>query len=231
MSLLDARHRAFVDETMRLVSGALGARRLVFYGVDRDWNLRDYVTQGVPEAMHQSYLRKMVAFDPLHVRRIAPHAAAVTRWKEAARGAAPEHVQVFARFLRRYEVVDSLELMFREGATIVAGLNVAWTERDARPTRATLALASKLQRYIEFTLTSRLSSTRDARLEAARAFGLTAREHEVARLVCQGHTNAAIATCLEIETSTVKTHLLRIFEKCQVDSRAGLVGRLSDLDA
>lgn len=228
MSLADARHRPFVDETMQLVSGALGAGRLVFYGVDRDWNLRDYVTQGVPDAMHQGYLRKMVAFDPLHIQRIAPHAAPVTRWDDAARTASPEHVHVFARFLRRYQVVDSLELMFREGATIVAGLNVAWTDRDARPTRATVALAGKLQRYIEFTLQSRLASTRNARLEAARAFGLTAREHEVALLVCDGHTNAAVATCLGIEPSTVKTHLLRIFEKCQVDSRAGLVGRLSE---
>jgi DNA-binding CsgD family transcriptional regulator len=231
MSLADARHRPFIDETMQLVRGALGAGQLVFYSVDRDWNLRDFVTQDVPEAMHQSYLRKMVAFDPLHIQRIARHAEPVTRWKDAARGAAPEHVHVFARFLRRYQVVDSLELMFREGATIVAGLNVAWTERDARPTQATVALAGQLQRYIEFTLSSRLASIRSARREAAGAFGLTPREQEVARLVCQGHTNAAVATCLGIQVSTVKTHLLRMFEKCQVDSRAGLVGRLSDPEA
>ena len=228
MSLADARHRPFIDETMKLVSGALGAQRLVFYGVDRDCNLRDFVTQGVPDSMHQRYLRGMMAFDPLHIRRIAGHAGPLVRWRDATRYAPPEHVERYARFLRSYEGVDSLELMFRDGETIVAGLTVAWTERDAPPDRARFTLAATLQRYIEFSLLGRLASARSTWLEAACAFGLTPREREIAELVCLGHTNAAIATCLGIATSTVKTHLLSIFEKCEADSRAGLVGRLSD---
>lgn len=229
MSLADPRHRPFIDETLRLVSGALGVHRLVFYGVDQERNLRDYVVQGVPRAMHEHYLRRMVAFDPLHIRRVAGHAGPLVRWCEAARYASPEHVGLYARFLRRYGVVDSLELMFRDRASIVAGLTVAWTEQDPRPAATTLKLAAQLQRYIEFALAGRMSAARASWIESARAFGLTAREREVAQLVCHGHTNQAVATCLGIAPSTVKTHLLRIFEKCEVDSRAGLVARLNDL--
>ncbi|HEX6245930.1 MAG TPA: LuxR C-terminal-related transcriptional regulator [Polyangiales bacterium] len=229
MSLADLRNRPFIDETLRLVGGALGVQRLVFYGVDRERNLRDYVVRGVPASMHQHYLRRMVTFDPLHIRRIAGHAGPLVRWRDAARYAPPEHVRIYARFLRHYGVVDSLELMFRDGEAIVAGLTVAWTERDVSPETGTLALATQLQRYIEFSLASRLGATRASWLEAVRAHGLTPREREVAQLVCRGHTNQAVATCLGIAPSTVKTHLLRIFEKCGVDSRAGLVACLSDL--
>lgn len=229
MSLADPRNRPFIDETLRLVSGALGAHRLVFYGVDGQYNLRDYVVQGVPPAMHEQYLRRMVAFDPLHMRRIAGHKGPLVRWREAARYASAEHVRLYGRFLRRYGVVDALELMFREGSSVVAGMTVAWTERDPAPRSAGLRLARQLQRYIEFSLTSRAASARVSWLECARAFGLTTRERDVAELVCRGHTNQAIATCLQIAPSTVKTHLLRMFDKCGVDSRAGLVACLSDL--
>jgi hypothetical protein len=206
MSLADPRNRPFIDETLRLVSGALGVHWLVFYGVDRHCNLRDYVVQGVPPAMHEQYLRQMVAIDPLHMRRIAGHRGPLVRWKDAARYASAEHVRLYARFLRRYGVVDALELMFRERTSVVAGMTVAWTERDPAPRSAGVRLAGQLQRYIEFSLTSRLATARVSWLECARAFGLTARERDVAQLVCRGHTNQAIGTCLQIAPSTVKIY-------------------------
>ena len=45
------------------------------------------------------------------------------------------------------------------------------------------------------------------------------------RLVCDGLTNARIAQCLNIRLATVKTHLLHVFEKLGVRTRAELVGR------
>jgi DNA-binding CsgD family transcriptional regulator len=228
MSLANPRHRPFIDETIRLVGRALGASRLVFYAVDRQQNLHGLALEGVPPECHRRYSGEMFAFDPLHVRRIAEHGVPVARLVDAAHYAPPDHIRLWASFMRAFGAVDALELLFRDGRTILAGLNVTWTERDP-PTPATAhALAEQLQRYIQFNLTSRLVSARAARLEATCCFGLTPREREVALLVCEGHTTQAIATCLAIEPSTVKTHLLSIYEKCEVDSRAGLVGRLSD---
>lgn len=228
MSLADPCNRPFIDETLRLVRDALGVRRVAFYGVDSDWNLRDFVVQEVPPAFHEDYVRRMVVFDPLHIRRIAGHAGPLVRWADAAHYASPEHVTIYARFLRRHGVVDSLEWMFRDRATIVAGLNVAWTQQDPPPGTKVLQLAAQLQRYIEFSLSERLRAARSDWLDATRAFGLTPRECEVAQLVCKGHTNHGVAACLGIAASTVKTHLLRIFEKCRVDSRAGLVACLTE---
>ena len=52
---------------------------------------------------------------------------------------------------------------------------------------------------------------------------LTAREVEVLRLVAAGHTNGRIASALSISEATVKTHLLRIFEKLGVNDRTRAV--------
>lgn len=215
---------------MRLVGGILGARRLAFYQVDPQQNLCDFVLEEVPAQFHQDYEREMFAIDPLHVQRIAGREQAVARLADAARYASSRQVDRYRNFLRRFAVVDTMELLFRRDHEILAGLNIAWTESDA-PTRAsTHAHAKQLQRYVQFSMLSRLDVARQVQRDAVCSFGLTPREREVALLVCEGRANAAIAACLGIELSTVKTHLLRIYEKCEVDSRNALMARLNALE-
>jgi DNA-binding CsgD family transcriptional regulator len=55
---------------------------------------------------------------------------------------------------------------------------------------------------------------------------LSPREHEIARLVAEGHPNKSIAAELEISAWTVGTHLRRIFAKLGVGSRAAMVARM-----
>lgn len=53
---------------------------------------------------------------------------------------------------------------------------------------------------------------------------LSQREMEILRLVAGGSTNREIAQSLFISEATVKTHLLRIYEKLGVTDRAAAVG-------
>jgi ATP/maltotriose-dependent transcriptional regulator MalT len=52
---------------------------------------------------------------------------------------------------------------------------------------------------------------------------LTQREYEVFVLAAEGHTNNEIALRLSISLSTVKTHLIHIYEKLQIKRRTDLV--------
>jgi ATP/maltotriose-dependent transcriptional regulator MalT len=52
---------------------------------------------------------------------------------------------------------------------------------------------------------------------------LTVRELEVIRLVARGASNREIARDLRISEATVKTHLLKIFEKLGVADRTSAV--------
>lgn len=58
---------------------------------------------------------------------------------------------------------------------------------------------------------------------------LTAREGEILALVAQGLSNARIAAQLYIGESTVKTHLVHVFEKLEVNDRTRAVTRALEL--
>ena len=53
--------------------------------------------------------------------------------------------------------------------------------------------------------------------------GLSGQQIAIARLLCQGWKAAAMARPLKISINTVKTHLRRLFKKCDVHDRASFV--------
>lgn len=59
--------------------------------------------------------------------------------------------------------------------------------------------------------------------------GLSAREKEVLALVAQGKSNPAIAKQLFLGEATVKTHLLHVFEKLDVNDRTRAVTKAMEL--
>ena len=58
------------------------------------------------------------------------------------------------------------------------------------------------------------------------AYGLTARERDVARLALNGCSNREIAEATWLSQWTVQDHLKNVFDKLDVHSRSGLVSRL-----
>lgn len=228
MASSELRKRQFIETTFQLLNGALEASRLVFYSVDREHNLHNFICSRVPADFIRIYVREMHAVDPLHVRRLRSPDERVVRMDRASRDMPLQEVREYETFLRRFDVVDNIDFIFHHDDEIKAGLSVMWTSRDPRPTPVLFRLADELQRYIEFNMSDHMAPSRDDRAaRAARMFHLTRREAEVAGLLCCGRTNADIAACLGIGLATVKTHLIHIFEKTGVENRSGLVARLA----
>lgn len=65
--------------------------------------------------------------------------------------------------------------------------------------------------------------------EFARAHGYSKRETEILGLVMRGKNAPAIATDLCIAPSTVKTHLMHMYQKAEVASRQELVRKVDDI--
>jgi len=58
---------------------------------------------------------------------------------------------------------------------------------------------------------------------------LTPRETQILRLVAQGESNPSIAATLFVGEATVKTHLLHVFEKLEVNDRTRAVTKAMEL--
>lgn len=75
----------------------------------------------------------------------------------------------------------------------------------------------------EVALSPAIAAQLVSRMRAPAPMGLTARETEVLRLVAEGLSNRAIGERLFVGEATVKTHLLRAFEKLGVNDRTRAV--------
>jgi DNA-binding NarL/FixJ family response regulator len=79
------------------------------------------------------------------------------------------------------------------------------------------AIFSRLERIKQ--LSSEFKPSFDS-AEPLQGLGLTPRVAEVLLWLCQGKTNSDIATILKISESTVKKHVLEIFDKLGVETRS-----------
>jgi DNA-binding NarL/FixJ family response regulator len=93
--------------------------------------------------------------------------------------------------------------------------------KDAAP--AELAEAVRAAARGETVLSPSVASTLVRQVRRPAPPALSAREAEVLRLVARGSTNADIGRRLFISEATVKTHLLRVFNKLDVADRTAAV--------
>ncbi|BCJ42046.1 DNA-binding response regulator [Actinoplanes ianthinogenes] len=93
--------------------------------------------------------------------------------------------------------------------------------KDASP--AELADAVRAAARGETVLAPSVASTLVRQVRSPAPPALSARETEVLKLVAAGHTNADIGKRLFISEATVKTHLLRVFNKLDVADRTAAV--------
>lgn len=84
--------------------------------------------------------------------------------------------------------------------------------------------------WVGARLTRRKAASTFMRNDAAlEALGVTDREYEVLALIAEGLANKEIARRLDLSPNTVKTHLARLYEKLEVQSRLQAVQKARGL--
>jgi DNA-binding CsgD family transcriptional regulator len=64
---------------------------------------------------------------------------------------------------------------------------------------------------------------------AQQSLGITAKEYEVLALLAAGQSNKEIARSLDISPNTVKSHILHLFEKLEVERRTQAIQKAREL--
>jgi DNA-binding CsgD family transcriptional regulator len=217
-----------VQEVKCFALGALRASACIFYWTDESLQMRDPELSGMSPAMFQAYRDGMERCDPLNVPRLVQSGKRVFTL-EADRGLAPaDDFDRYQCYLHQGGVRDVIDLIFWSGDFAFAGLGILKSDGDPPICADTVALATTMQRYIEFTFATH-PRVRDRVLHQAlrQSYRFTRREIEVSDLVRRGFTNHDVAEELGIGLATVKTHIMRIFDKLGIENRASLVARLN----
>jgi DNA-binding CsgD family transcriptional regulator len=173
-------------------------------------------------------LRRLEPIDPFSPRRAEASGASLL---SAADMGGKDRIasSLYGRHLRRHGYGAPLALYLRTEGRVTAGLMLFRTAREAAYDTPTVRLLAQLRPVLEHALrftTRRLPARTPA--DHARGANLTPREADVARLVGEGATNAAIANALGMSEATVKTHLTKVYTKLRIRSRtqlAVLLGR------
>lgn len=219
-----AQIRSFALTTFRAESS-------VFYWID-DLEKMAVADLAGPCVRHfERYITGMKAYDPLNVERLVTSQKRVATMRHD-RGLAPRNdFERYESYMHDSAFTDVIDFVFWRGGVPFAGLGILKTEDDPPIDGEVLRLAASIQPYIEFNLADHprpRTLRRHRRLGAVH--GLTPREIEVAELVSGGLTNQDIAEVLGIGLGTVKTHVLRVFQKLEVTNRTMLSAHLADID-
>jgi DNA-binding CsgD family transcriptional regulator len=213
----------FGAHTASFVSQVLSADWSCFYQLDEQRQPFGFQVHRTPWALREAYLKHdMARTDPLHPSSLAVQNIRFLSMFDSRLSGPLDSRRHFWNFLSTFGTRDAAEMIFRVRGRAVAGLSLIWVGNSG--TRAEREQGEAVHSYVEFNLASHASQPRpvDAHDTDTR-LGLTRRELEIARLICDGLTNVQIARRLNIGASTVKTHLLHVFEKLGIQTRAALV--------
>jgi DNA-binding CsgD family transcriptional regulator len=219
----------FANHTLSFLSQLVGIDTMAFYTVDPGTDSAEFELFNVPSRFFKDYNSYGKDIDPFATPRAAHYPGAMALVSNHL--GQTERDKEFAAFLTAHGFVDTLEVFFKPEGTLVAGISILITDHWNDPIKRTeLFQRCKIaQPYLEFSV-----GTLQGRPAAVRVsdwlnydIGLSNREIEVTRLVAEGKCNKRIASDLSITVATVKTHLVRVFDKAGVNSRAELIAKIN----
>ncbi len=216
----------FGAHTASFASEALRAEWSCFYFLDGQGEPFAFQAHRTPWTLRESYVREnMARNDPTRPASVIAQNLRFVSVFDQRLNCSLESRRNYWNFLSSFGTRDAAEMIFHVGGRPVAGMSLVWVGRAG--SRADRQLGEAVQSYIEMNLATHYGPLPSDLFPAAAAteFDLTERELEIVQLVCHGLTNPRVAERLNIGLATVKTHLLHVFDKLGVRTRAELVSR------
>ncbi|QLF91926.1 helix-turn-helix transcriptional regulator [Pseudomonas sp. ABC1] len=205
----------------------LSATGVLFYWIDtRRDEMQVLDTLGVPAGFLEQYRNGMQPFDPMRVSRMVERHECVGVLSHARGFQRADETSHYQGYLHAHGVVDTIDLMFWAGDAAFGGVGFLKTHDDPPLLLAPEALGA-IQRLLEASFSAHPHVQRLLLEQRLLRSGLSHREKQVACLIGAGASNRDVAEAMGIGLGTVKTYVVRIFDKLGVESRTALAAYLA----
>jgi len=219
-------------EQIRTVAlGAFQAKSSILYWIEDGSRMLVIDAFGPCTQSMNRYLRDMKACDPLNIERLVSSRKRVATIGNDRDLAPINEFERYSVYMQDSGFCDVMDFVFWNGEDAFAGLGILKSPEDPPITSEALRVGWAMQPYLEYNL-SRHPQRREYERQRLlrRVYGMTRREIEIANLISMGLTNQDIAEDLGIGLGTVKTHLLRVFQKLGVSNRTMLSMRIARVE-
>lgn len=223
--------QSFEQEALNLIHSLIDNSSSAFYLLNADMRRRGVAVYNSNEELVEEYHEYFREIDPLNPDKFHKSGERVVFIDEQIPFEKLQQTRYYQEFMLPHNQRYAVDMFLRQKGEIVAVIGMLRDDSVPAFSEDELKLLRKLQPFLEYTLNSVYFPKRTAERESLQQkYQLTPRELDVLELIIAGSSNKVIANELCLSLSTIKTHLLHIFQKIDVISRADLLSRIiSDL--
>ena len=226
MLAIDRSCEKFSYETLSFLKKTAHCSASVFTWFDNISDIPTHFSDGLDEHIIHHYYDKYVENDPIsHIQLIHQHAVTARLTPELLE---QDHTEKYQDFMHHYQFKDEADIILWAAGAPVASIALLKMKDDC-PFESDFDL-EQVRQFIQFNFELLPTVKKlNLRSQLRQQFNLTSKESLTAELLSQGYANKEIAMQLCIEPATVKTHLINIFNKLDVNSRTQAVARISSI--
>lgn len=217
----------FQTESLELVNGLFSLTSSAFYLIDPNMQQKGIVLQGVDEKSDRAYRDYFKDLDLSHPSRFINRSETVVCLEDLYRGQTFHQSIYYQDFLKPMNIEHACDVFFRCDGIIIAVLTMMRDSSLPKFSEDEIQKLRSIQKFLEYSINVVYLPARISQRESiSKNYGLTDRELDVLEWVIAGAENKIVAAELSISLATVKTHLIHIFTKLNVNSRAKLMAKV-----
>ncbi|MBB6522519.1 helix-turn-helix transcriptional regulator [Pseudoteredinibacter isoporae] len=223
---LDTYPSRFQHEALALIEGLVSITSSAFYLIGANSKHHQTVRHNLPSDIGKQYSQKYHSMDPLWPSQFNNTCDRVVTIDSVLPQNKLHKTIYYQDFMKPNNHRYVADILFRQQGEVIAVISLIRSQDIGQFSEEELSALKTLQPFLEFTLNSIYLPKRfKNRGTLGERFQLTPREIDVLERAVSGLSNSDIAIDLNIKLSTVKTHLISVFKKAKVSSRAELIAK------